>query len=1190
MSTNMVPSIKFIFLNSLLTLTLNHLCFGSMPSTVRCAAQQGRHVQECENHFKSSEMLPTPSSFNVERDAINTQPPPISSQFNEKTQSFRSSISHDTTEMDQGTAYRAENEHKASIISPETNYKRNSHRIQSKASYDLYLPAYHVFCKIQNNRYPEVHPVDRFQHHATSPTSIDTRHFLTTGVPMVHLALPDFVLPGMVPCFLNPQDAELWAALGAELRNPDLRLSPSKNPHEAFGVATPGLVPDEVKKVLNGENPIVYGPTHSKTQFTPQKVTHREDNRLSGSLHAFRPGKQSNLDKETIVKVKAQPQEETETSPEGEVIKQLDKSLGIDTHQLSKTRGDVDIINTNQADRQVRGYIKDKALVSQYPINQFSGNQELYPQKVKDISGESTTFNKKLDTTKDGVIIKKESSVAEKLPSGWLSVIKHFIPKATEPTKKERITTKTATQPVLNSKETLSTSQGITSFQEKEILSINEDRKIVEKTHKSFDNGNSSWSHGIYKDVLELEDSKHKTVDTFPNSYQSTLKPKSGPEAEKFTSEGNDNEGWIKCHQKRVRRRRPCNNINDKGSCVASQDTESHEIPLVENTQQGCNEHLNTQSFPSDHHDEFSFPYAVRKEDYPESLAEKNEFRATLDVDSGGISVDNDRTQASNSDSVKYSLTSNPLFRPNHPKDSKSQGDESLDVGASVTQALESKGPIRTGEKTESLNHCDGEIVKSAIANRYIGSLNEKGDKSQDLIRPGVVEAHPEEYFTFPSLDQSGGSSSLKEDENKKKKIKKKKRIEKQKKAKDTKFTTSQTQLPQPLSQILESDIGKAILETLQFHNKERLLPISLDEQRTSILAHDALESTGISKNHQENEKDEDDELKWGKIFEEFTLMFGDKWEAQRRVNALLAQFSQKAIQIHFKEMRDLISEPLKRVLYLLKVKEEFPLFQDFDSIQFLNFQKLKSELRKIDHEALLSMCSEDEMNRRIHQMSIMARIEHDSILLHSNEMKDFMKQGGSLQIVLEIQHNLGIGIQEKVWKEVEEYKIQERVRNIIYAMLGVSVLQDKPELLWYVHQQWCGTYTREFFFQQPQLSKTFEKRFGMLVEYSDKLKPTKLSDWLSEKKALRVGEMAHHELQWGKVLVGVHCGIPLLYLWHGLDFLHHGSDLKFRPGIKRKERLYWPLNLPPYMEDQFENFKKFFEYFGKHLLLTNKS
>ncbi|KAH9817257.1 hypothetical protein DFH28DRAFT_963602 [Melampsora americana] len=239
----------------------------------------------------------------------------------------------------------------------------------------------------------------------------------------------------------------------------------------------------------------------------------------------------------------------------------------------------------------------------------------------------------------------------------------------------------------------------------------------------------------------------------------------------------------------------------------------------------------------------------------------------------------------------------------------------------------------------------------------------------------------------------------------------------------------------------------------------------------------------------------------------------------------------------------------------MLKVEEEFPVFQDFDSTKFSEFQRFKSELK--------------EMNKRIHQMSIMSRIDHNSVFFSSHQMKDFMRQGGSLQSVLEIQHNLGFGIEETKWKEMEGYQIRERTKNIIYAMLGASVSQEKPKLLWYVYQQWCGTYTREFFFQQPQLSKIFDKRFGILVEYADKLKPTMLGDWMQEAEASKLGDMAQCKLQWGKVMVG--------------------STL-YRSQMKHKEHLYWPSDLPSNMNDHFENFKKFFGFFGKHLLCTKKS
>ncbi|KAH9817259.1 hypothetical protein DFH28DRAFT_174268 [Melampsora americana] len=109
---------------------------------------------------------------------------------------------------------------KTSTIHPPTSFERKCYQIPSKDSYNDHYLAYGVFENFQNRNQHEYYPVKRYQHHATSPGFINTQGLLATQVPIVYLPSPDFVLPGMVPCFLNPQDAAQWAASGAELVPP----------------------------------------------------------------------------------------------------------------------------------------------------------------------------------------------------------------------------------------------------------------------------------------------------------------------------------------------------------------------------------------------------------------------------------------------------------------------------------------------------------------------------------------------------------------------------------------------------------------------------------------------------------------------------------------------------------------------------------------------------------------------------------------------------------------------------------------------------------------------------------------------------------------------------------------------------------------------------------------------------------
>ncbi|EGG02770.1 uncharacterized protein MELLADRAFT_66058 [Melampsora larici-populina 98AG31] len=887
---------------------------------------------------------------------------------------------------------------------------------------------------------------------------------------------------------------------------------------------------------------------------------------------------QSEVDKDILLKLKIQLPQDTKMLQKGEVMQQCEEPLAQILHMAPKARENDEFIENLRASSQIRKVIKNKQL----------GPQDSIKSNQKQVPHSHNTEEMGIDKAEDenGIVIEKKDE--SKTNKAWsvpaevslrLSVTHSKMPKDSKSTTYEKNNQDSAERKSAKSQSKFPASQNIASGQEQEIQPKHEDRDIMSEVPCKPQIDKDNCIDKTYPDIAETEDRKCKTVDTSSISQQSTLKSKGVMHSENPIPENSDHEGWIKCHGRRLCGKKPWYNMKNKGSWLTTQYKGTNVMKALEGSQPGSNRPVDALLPHHNHPDDYRIPINIRENTLADKLSEESKSGNTMDKDltTSDPIVDLNNSKPDQNLNLITTLNSRPISQKNHQLESRPEEDKSLDMVGSEPQSPGFKESSQTREETDFTNISDDDILTPVTPNVNIVSPNRKTENDQNFVESGTVE----EYGSVYSLHKGGGSSVNKENAKNKESRKKQKKDRNLNKSKVSKV--SEKPLPQSISQIMKTHVGKAILETLQFPKKKRLLPINLDKQSTLILADDCLHYKMTGEHVQEKR------LAWVKTFHEFTLQFGDECEAQRRVSALLAQFSQNTNQIYFKEMKDFLSKTLLKVLEILKVEEEFPLFQDFDSAKYSNFQKLKSELSEVDSLKLLYVCSKEELNTCIHQMSIMSRIDHSSILFKSHEMKDFLKQGGSLQSVLEIQHNLGFGMEEKIWKKMEEYKTKERALNIIYAMLGTSISQDVPELLWSVSQQWFGTYTRDFFFKQPQLSHIFEERFGILVEYSEKLPPTKLSNWMTQKEASEVGTISQSQLQWGKVMVGVHCGIPLIYLWHGLVLIYDKVELKYRPGIKDKKPLYWPLNLPANMDYQFARFKKFFEFFGKRLLLTNK-
>ncbi|EGG02768.1 uncharacterized protein MELLADRAFT_66054 [Melampsora larici-populina 98AG31] len=282
--------------------------------------------------------------------------------------------------------------------------------------------------------------------------------------------------------------------------------------------------------------------------------------------------------------------------------------------------------------------------------------------------------------------------------------------------------------------------------------------------------------------------------------------------------------------------------------------------------------------------------------------------------------------------------------------------------------------------------------------------------------------------------------------------------------------------------------------------------------------------------------------------------------------------------------MKGSVSDPLKTILRLLKIDESFPLF--FYKPRPSQVTGLIDRITKLndeDHSILLGLLGK-ELNIRLHQMSIMSRIDYKSIFLSQAQMKEFMEQGGSLNILLEIQHNLGLGVGPKVWTEMTDEEIETRARNTIFAIHGMGTTQLKPQGLWKVQQQWFGSYTMEFALNHREFSDLYNKRFARLVELSAKKMLTPLNEWIDVKDISDLRGCIPQTLSMGHVMVGLGSGISFADLWKGTFYIEKELSRLQEDPIPKAEILPWPLNLPSDLDSQFERFYNHFKVFAKTL------
>ncbi|KAH9817261.1 hypothetical protein DFH28DRAFT_889897 [Melampsora americana] len=290
--------------------------------------------------------------------------------------------------------------------------------------------------------------------------------------------------------------------------------------------------------------------------------------------------------------------------------------------------------------------------------------------------------------------------------------------------------------------------------------------------------------------------------------------------------------------------------------------------------------------------------------------------------------------------------------------------------------------------------------------------------------------------------------------------------------------------------------------------------------------------------------------------------------------------------------MKDSISDPLKPIMRLLKIDERFPLF--FDKPKPSQVDKLVDRIAKLDEKdhSILQNLFGDELNIRIHQMSIMSRIDYKWIFLKQHQMKDFMEQSGSLAILLELQHNLGLGPEEKmlneeqVWEKITDNQIEERARNIIFAIHGMGTTKLANSGLEKSQQKWFGTYTMEFALEHPEFFTLFEKRYDRLVDLSKMNMLTSWNDWIDTKGISDLEGFGEHTIPIGYILGALKFDISLTDLCEVTSRMEKEQAIMGRARLHEANMACWPLDLPFHLKSQSQQFYKYFKYLKKRLIL----
>ncbi|KAG0139990.1 hypothetical protein CROQUDRAFT_395477 [Cronartium quercuum f. sp. fusiforme G11] len=206
------------------------------------------------------------------------------------------------------------------------------------------------------------------------------------------------------------------------------------------------------------------------------------------------------------------------------------------------------------------------------------------------------------------------------------------------------------------------------------------------------------------------------------------------------------------------------------------------------------------------------------------------------------------------------------------------------------------------------------------------------------------------------------------------------------------------------------------------------------------------------------------------------------------------------------------------------------------------------------------------------------------SLKFEENEMKAFMKRGGSVPVLSEIYDLLRLGQDNLKWNELEEDAVRKIWQQLLRLMLGGIQISSPRNFLQVTNYAWNISPTREYLLKYTDFGYHFGKLFGLFRDkFTDNVKT--LREWSGSKTFQVPQDILEQDLTAAEIMTCQHVGLS----WETLaEFKFYYSIPVSWFGRSRPQKVCLE-KVAEKFKNSWKVLEDFFNFFGIKLIDESK-
>lgn len=214
--------------------------------------------------------------------------------------------------------------------------------------------------------------------------------------------------------------------------------------------------------------------------------------------------------------------------------------------------------------------------------------------------------------------------------------------------------------------------------------------------------------------------------------------------------------------------------------------------------------------------------------------------------------------------------------------------------------------------------------------------------------------------------------------------------------------------------------------------------------------------------------------------------------EGRRRVRSFLVQAQQKFIKVKWKQFKDQLSPEVLEMAKILRVEEEYPIFENARSDEWVEATTKMEALDEKDCDVLKCIIPEETGMSRLATLHLMSEFEMRNIKnYYVSEIRDqnLREDILSIPLLLRIQSSLSFEEKEPSFHSFTDTKISDTSELLNLAMQGVikgvSRMEHGTSLIRFYELEtddWTESSVRQFFLNNPKHLEILESRLKALA------------------------------------------------------------------------------------------------------------